>query len=79
MGRACPRTVSAASLARGSRPAIRSAAAAPLDKPLALTIQVPTLIGEVTLNIRSMFKNRSGRPRSAISSGGLTPTAAAFT
>ena len=33
---------------------------------------VPTLIGEVGLNTRSMLRKRLGRPRSAIRSGGLT-------
>src|SRR5690348_17753810 len=47
--------------------------------PLALRIHVPTLIGEVGLNTRSMFRNRSGRPRSLTSSSGLTFTAAAAT
>ena len=43
--------------------------------PLAASTQEPTLIGEVILNMRSMFKKRSGRPRSEISSAGLTATA----
>ena len=40
-------------------------AAAPTPGPNAVRIQVPTLIGEVGLNTRSMWWNRSGRPRSA--------------
>ena len=31
---------------------------------------MPTLIGDVGLKTRSMFRKRSGRPRSGISSGG---------
>ena len=34
-------------------------------------------MGEVTLNIRSMFRNRVARARSEISSGGLTAIAPA--
>src|SRR3954454_12684211 len=44
--------------------------------PLALRIHEPTLIGEVTLNSRSMLRNRDDLPRSEISSAGLTPTPA---
>jgi hypothetical protein len=48
------------------RPA-RSAATEALDAaPLDASTQLPTLMGEVTLNTRGMFRNRSGRPRSAI-------------
>src|SRR5436305_1675411 len=36
-----------------------------------MRIHEPTLIGEVTLNIRSMLRNRSGLPRSEISRIGL--------
>jgi len=43
--------------------------------PLADRIQEPTLIGEVTLNIRSMFRKRIGRPRSEIRSAGLAAIA----
>jgi hypothetical protein len=39
--------------------------------PLAASTHDPTLIGEVTLNILSMFRKRLDRPRSEISSGGL--------
>jgi hypothetical protein len=37
---------------------------------------VPTLIGDVGLNTRSMFTNRSGRPRSLIRAANETVTAA---
>jgi len=54
-----------------------SAAVAPLmAAPNAERIQDPTLIGEVTLKTRSMFRNRCGTPRSAISSTGATSTPA---
>src|SRR5437588_4642595 len=39
--------------------------------PFAVSTQDPRLIGEVTLNIRSMFKNRAGLPRSEMSNTGL--------
>ena len=39
----------------------------------------PTLIGEVTLKTRSMFRKRSGRPRSEIRRTGETRSAAAPT
>jgi hypothetical protein len=48
-----------------------------LAVPEQARIQEPTLIGEVTLKTRSMFRNRSGRPRSEIRSTGLTPSATA--
>src|SRR5262245_55076189 len=35
-------------------------------------IQLPTLMGDVTLNTRSMLRSRSGRPRSDMSKSGLT-------
>jgi hypothetical protein len=41
-------------------------------------IQLPTLIGDVTLKTRNIFRNRSGRPRSEISSSGLTTSATAL-
>ena len=47
--------------------------------PLAPRIHEPTLIGEVSLNMRSMWRKRSGRPRSEISSGGLAATPASAT
>src|SRR3954453_3773090 len=53
-----------------------SAAATVVARPLALRIHEPTLIGEVTLNSRSMLRNRDDLPRSEISSAGLTPTPA---
>jgi hypothetical protein len=60
---------------RGNHP--NSPRAAPIAKagPEVVRIHVPMLIGEVGLNTRSMFRKRSGRPRSAISSAGLTATA----
>jgi hypothetical protein len=55
-------------------------AAAVLDAPPEATrIQLPTLIGDVGLNTRSMFRNRSGRPRSLIKRTGETRSAAAPT
>ena len=47
--------------------------------PLASRIQAPTFIGEVTLNTRSMWWKRSGRPRSETSSSGETASATAPT
>ena len=61
---------------RGNKPKSEDAAETPIAAPLALRIHEPTLIGEVTLNIRSMFRNRDGTPRSEISSSGLVPTPA---
>src|ERR1700675_2425378 len=49
----------------GSRPVTAQAAAAADAPPNAEISQEPTLIGEVGLNTRSMFRKRSGRPRSA--------------
>jgi hypothetical protein len=46
---------------------------------LAPRIHEPMLIGEVGLSTRSMWWKRSGRPRSAISSGGLAATPASAT
>ena len=51
------------------------AAAIPVAGPYAARIHEPTLIGEVTLNIRSMFRSARARPRSEISSAGLTADA----
>ncbi len=62
-------TASASTFSRGAR----SSDVAP---PLVARIQEPTLIGEVTLKTRSMFRKRSGRPRSEISSAGLTASPA---
>src|SRR4051812_22612574 len=47
-----------------STPSSSSAAAVFEAPPETTRIQLPTLIGDVTLNILSMFKKRSGRPRS---------------
>src|SRR3954454_22607915 len=68
-----PATTFAGLEARGNRPRSSFAAAravAGLDK---LRFHEPRLMGEVTLNSRSMLKKREGRPRSEISSAGLTP------
>ena len=54
-------------------PVIRStsaAAATPAPALKALRIHDPRLIGEVSLIVRSMLTNRSGRPRSMIERGG---------
>src|SRR6185312_6739538 len=59
----------------GVTPRTRDMVATPFADPETATTHEPTLIGEVTLNIRSMFRNRAGRPRSEINSGGLTPIA----
>ena len=48
-----------------ARPVTALAAAAADAPPNAEISQEPTLIGEVTLTTRSMFRKRSGRPRSA--------------
>ena len=47
-----------------------------VEAPLAPRIHEPTLIGDVTLKTRNMFKKRSGRPRSETSSAGLTASPA---
>ena len=44
--------------------------------PLAASTHEPTLMGEVSLTMRSMFMKRAGRPRSEMSSAGLASTAA---
>jgi hypothetical protein len=62
----------AARPARGIRPSSSRAAPRALVAPKPVRIQDPTLIGDVTLNTRSMYRNRSGRPRSETSSAGLT-------
>src|SRR3954466_5344333 len=74
---------SAAAATRATRPAgtgtyglHASAAAIAVVSPLALRIHEPTLIGEVTLNSRSMLRNRDDLPRSEISRSGLVPTPA---
>ena len=48
--------------------------AAAVAMPLSVRIHEPTLIGEVTLNIRSMLRNRAGFPRSEVKSAGLSVT-----
>ena len=64
----------------GFRMSSSSSAAAVLVAPLETKrIQLPTLIGEVTLNTRSMLRKRSGLPRSEISRIGETISAAAPT
>ncbi len=64
---------------RGARRVIAASAAGAISVPFAARIHEPTLIGEVILKTRSMFRNRSGRPRSEISSAGLTATPASAT
>lgn len=71
--RAAP--VSAATFTFGNLPASSSAPAAPLAVAVAASSQLPTLMGEVTLKTRSMFRNRSGRPRSETRSAGETVSA----
>jgi len=61
---------------RGTRPNMLLAAAAVTVAPVPASTHEPTLIGEVSLNIRIMFRNRAGRPRSEISSAGLISTPA---
>ena len=72
-------TVSAATLTGFSTPSSSSAAAVPDAVPETNRTQLPTLIGEVTLKTRSMFRKRSGRPRSETRSTGLTRSPAAPT
>ncbi len=55
----------------GNRPVQALAAARRRGLAADADTHEPTLIGEVTLNIRSMFKNRSGTPRSEVRSAGL--------
>src|SRR4051812_46665056 len=50
-----------------STPSSSSAAAVFEAPPETTRIQLPTLIGDVTLNMRSMCRNRSGRPRADMS------------
>src|SRR4051795_11742382 len=61
---------SASAFRRGSLPQSSSTAAAFDAPPETTRIQLPTLIGEVTLKTRSMFRKRSGRPRSEMSRSG---------
>jgi hypothetical protein len=56
----------------GNHPVQALTAASVVLAPLTLRIQEPTLIGDVTLNIRSMLRKRMGRPRSEIRNRGLT-------
>jgi hypothetical protein len=51
-------------------------AATPVAVPLTERIHEPTLIGEVALSIRNVFRNRDGTPRSETSNGGLADTPA---
>src|SRR3954467_8109168 len=58
-----PRTAApalAAAPARGALPVHELAAAAAVSGPKALSSHEPMLIGELILNIRSMFKKRAG-------------------
>jgi hypothetical protein len=72
--------VSSASHFSGRGPPSAWSAAAVFPEVLEATrIQLPTLIGEVSLNTRSMFRNRSGRPRSEMRSMGETASIAAPT
>src|SRR3954454_8571867 len=65
--------MSSAKYLTGLKPPVHSSSAAVvLAPPETPRIQLPTLIGEVTLKTRNMFRKRSGRPRSEISSAGLT-------
>src|SRR5579875_1470166 len=57
----------AAAPAVGSRPVTALTAAAPDTGPYTASSQDPTLIGELVLNTRSMFRKREGRPRSLTS------------
>src|SRR5258708_40016285 len=71
----------AAAPARGSLRVIAEAAAARARGVKADSTQVPMLIGEVTLNTRSMLMNRAGRPRSCTTATIdrlIAPTAPAF-
>ena len=73
-----PTTAAAAVAAapiRGARPVTALAAATVAAPPNADSSQEPTLIGEVTLATRSMFRKRSGRPRSATSAAPDSPIA----
>jgi hypothetical protein len=63
----------AAAPIRGTRPVTALAAATEAAPPNADSSHEPTLIGEVTLATRSMFRKRSGRPRSTTSATPDTP------
>ena len=71
----------AAAPVRGSRPVTAHAAATVDAPPNPDSSQDPTLIGEVGLATRSMFRNRSGRPRSctrAAPDSAIAPAAPTF-
>src|SRR5919201_5056691 len=57
-------TTSAATFTRFRLPRLLRTAAVVHAPPETKSTHEPTLIGEVTLNTRNMFRNRSGRPRS---------------
>src|SRR5450631_2695935 len=63
--------------ALGSRPVTAQAADAAAAPPNAEISQEPTLIGELGLSTRSIFRKRSGRPRSATSATPDSPMAPA--
>src|SRR3954449_4917427 len=71
-----PAAIFAARPRRGKRPVWSLSTARLVVPPLAGSSHEPTLIGEVTLNIRSMLMKRSGRPRSDMRRAGLAPTPA---
>ena len=75
----CPSTPRGARRAlpaqRGTRDEARRRRRSPAPLVAAST-HAPTFNGDVTLKTRSMLKKRAGRPRSAISSGGLAARAA---
>src|SRR5436190_6490380 len=76
-------SIAAAVLAGGARRGNRPSSALAVDTALAATVAPsshdPTLMGEVILNIRSMFRKRQGRPRSLIRMIGLNPRPASAT
>ena len=76
-GPAAAETISAATLTDFSFPSSSSTAAVFEAPPEMKRVQLPTLIGEVTLKTRSMLRKRSGRPRSEINNAGPTTSAAA--
>src|SRR5699024_11989993 len=50
-----------------------TAAETPVPAPKQDRIHVPTLIGDVSLTVRIMFKKRSGLPRSSTRADALSP------
>src|SRR6476469_2903887 len=65
-------------VAFGNVPVIALTADGAIVDPAAMRIHEPMLIGEVTLNIRILFRNRAGRPRSEMSrTGDRLPAASA--